>query len=183
MSAIYGESAHFGVSTAPWFLVYTKPKSESIALENLRVQGYEAWLPCVKKLARGPSSGSDLGLTQGALFPRYVFFRPAHHQQSIAPARSTRGVCNMVKFGHEPAALPHHKLVQIARWVDEQQLRGPVDLLGIQVGQSVKIASGPLSGLNALVKMTEQERVIVLLEMMGKEHTVAVPYFQFALSH
>lgn len=32
-----------------WYLAYTKPKQESVALVNLEQQGFEAYLPLFKK--------------------------------------------------------------------------------------------------------------------------------------
>jgi transcriptional antiterminator RfaH len=163
-----------------WYLAYTKPKSEDIGLQNLLNQGFEAWLPKIKAIAsrrRAASAGvQDRLYTQEALFPRYLFFRPAHAQQSIASVRSTIGITKLVSFGFEPARLSHAKLMQIARWVEQQQTREAAELMGLAPGKAVQLVAGPLAGLNALVKMAAKDRVVVLLDILGKEQTVAVPY-------
>ena len=159
-----------------WFLAYTKPKSEDIGLENLLKQGFEAWLPKIKAVKSRRRKAEDALFTQEAMFPRYLFFRPAHAEQSISVVRSTLGITSLVRFGHEFAQLPHDKLRQIALWVEQQQGRSAAEIMGLQPGQTVKVTAGPLAGLDALVRMTAQDRVSVLLQLLGKDHEVAVPY-------
>lgn len=165
-----------------WFLAYSKPRLEEVALQNLLKQGYEAWCPTIKKVParrRGDASAQLFG--QEVLFPRYVFFRPAHAEQSIAPVRSTQGVTSLVRFGVEFARLNHGKLIQIAHWVDQQQGLGAAEIMGLKPGTAVKVTGGPLKGLDALVRMTAADRVIVLLQLIGKDHEVAIPYSELAL--
>jgi transcriptional antiterminator RfaH len=166
-----------------WFLAYSKPRLEDVALNNLLKQGYEAWCPTIKKVpAKRRVQASDALFGQEVLFPRYVFFRPAHAEQSIAPVRSTIGVTSLVRFGIEFARLSHEKLVQIAHWVEQQQGLGAADIMGLKPGSAVKVTAGPLKGLDALVRMTAQDRVIVLLQLIGKDHEVAIPYTDLAVA-
>ena len=160
-----------------WFLAYSKPRLEELALENLLRQSYEAWCPTIKKVpARRRKSDEAALFGQEVLFPRYVFFRPAHAEQSIGPVRSTQGVVSMVRFGVEFARLSHEKLVQIAHRVEQQQDLGAAELMGLKPGTAVKVSAGPLKGLDALVRMTAADRVVVLLQLLGKDHEVAIPY-------
>lgn len=163
-----------------WYLAYTKPKSEEIGRDNLLKQGFEAWLPKIKAVKSRRRKAEDALFTQEAMFPRYLFFRPAHPQQSISVVRSTLGITSLVRFGHEFAQLPHDKLKQIAQWIEQQQERSAAELMGLQPGTAVKVVAGPLAGLDALVRMTAQDRVIVLLQLLGKDHEVAIPYQSLA---
>lgn len=163
--------------TSDWFLAYSKPRLEDVALDNLLKQGFEAWCPTIKKVpARRRKADAAQLFGQEVLFPRYVFFRPAQPEQSIAPVRSTQGVTSLVRFGVEFARLSHEKLIQIAQWVEQQQGLGAADLMGLKPGSVVKVSAGPLRGLDALVRMTAADRVVVLLQLLGKDHEVALPY-------
>lgn len=161
---------------APWYLVHSKPRNEALALQNLLAQGYEAWLPTLKRVATGrrkPKDGSAFVFEP--LFPRYVFFRPGHAGQSIAPARSTLGVSKLVTFGTTPATLAHAKVQEIAQWMEQQHLQDVTQVLGIKSGTKVGITDGPLAGLDALVTLADQDRVVVLLNLLGKAHQVELP--------
>lgn len=163
-----------------WYLAYTKSKAEEQALDNLRNQNYDAWAPQIKSVQKRVSkAAAEAGVPTFTLlfmFPRYVFFRPSSEQHSIGPVQSTAGVSKIVRFGHQPALLSHENLVHIAQWVQRQHQQGTADILGVRPGQQVQLTQGPFAGLDAVVKMTAQERVIVLLELLGKDHTVALPY-------
>lgn len=107
------------------------------------------------------------------MFPRYLFTRPVTDAKSIAPIKSTVGVGNLVCFGHEPARLPHSTIVELARWVDQQHRSNDTDLNPIKNGASVRISHGPFADHQGLVKLTGSKRVLVLLEIMGKQHALA----------
>ncbi|MFC1690228.1 transcription termination/antitermination NusG family protein, partial [Pseudomonadota bacterium] len=65
-----------------WFAVYTKPRQEHIALENLERQAFKCFLP----MAINPyqrRSASKLRIEP--LFPRYLFLNANADQQSLGP--------------------------------------------------------------------------------------------------
>lgn len=160
-----------------WYLAYTKPRAEDVGLDNLLRQGFEAWCPKIKKIPARRRAKADQALfTQEALFPRYVFVRPSHPGQSISSIRSTIGITNLVAFGIEPARLSHDRLVQIAHWVQQQQALGAAEVMGLEPGTPVRITQGPFAGLDALVSMTALDRVIVLLNLLGKAHELPLAY-------
>lgn len=157
-----------------WYLVHSKPRQEALALQQLQAQGYQAWLPQLKRLSRRRQRGVGLFVWE-PLFPRYVFFRPGIATQSIAPARSTVGVTRLVTFGHVPALMPHARLRELALWEREQHRQDAAAVAGLQTGMTVRITDGPLAGLDALVQLPQQDRVVVLLELLGKAHAVMLP--------
>ena len=158
-----------------WYLVHSKPRQEALALEQLLAQGYHAWLPQLKRLSTKRRQRSEGLFAWEPLFPRYVFFRPGTASQSIAPARSTLGVTRLVTFGHVPALMPHGRLQELATWERHQHSLDAAAVAGLQAGMAVRIADGPLAGLDALVQLPQQDRVVVLLDLLGKAHSVTLP--------
>ena len=159
----------------PWYLVHSKPKGEELAQAQLLAQGYEAWLPLMKQVATGRKARQGELFTWGPLFPRYVFFRPGRPEQSVAPARYTTGVTRLVAFGHILATLSHDRMLELARWELGQHDQDAVTLMNLAPGTRVQITQGPLSGLEALVHMSDTERVVVLLDLIGKQHQISLP--------
>ena len=53
-----------------WYLVYTKPRQEEVALTNLTRQGYGVYLPRLRQLRK--RSGKQVPVVE-PLFPRYLF--------------------------------------------------------------------------------------------------------------
>jgi len=158
-----------------WYLVHSKPRQETLALQQLQAQGYQAWLPRLKQLSPPRRQRTQGPFVWEPLFPRYVFFRPGTPAQSIAPARSTTGVARLVAFGHVPALLPHARLSELAQWEQQQHEQDASAVRGLQPGMAVRITEGPLAGLDALVQMPQQDRVLVLLELLGSTHAVTLP--------
>lgn len=158
-----------------WFLAYTRPRLETVALQNLQQQGFDAYLPFYKRLKK---SSAGMQAILEPMFPRYVFFKTSLQAQSIAPVRSTRGVARVVSFGHEIATLGSHTLAAIRQLEQERNAADVADLSVLRPGHSVRFCNPVLSGLRGLVKSVSSRRVTVLLELMGREQVVSVDHQQ-----
>lgn len=158
-----------------WFLAYTRPRLETVALQNLQQQGFDAYLPFYKRLK---NSSAGMQAIFEPMFPRYVFFKTSLQAQSIAPVRSTRGVAQVVSFGHEIATLGSHTLEAIRHLEQERNAADVADLSTLRPGHLVRFCNPALSGLKGLVKSVSSRRVTVLLELMGRQQMVSVDHQQ-----
>lgn len=148
-----------------WYLIQTKPRSESLALENLLNQGYKCYLPMmrVEKVLN-----KEIAIRKVPLFPRYLFINLDLNFQSKSwdSVRSTRGVSNLVRFGQVPAKI-HNELIEYI-YSKEYSFDLKIEPL-YQQGQSLKIINGPFSGFDSIYQgMSSDMRVMVLLEFMRK---------------
>ncbi len=151
-----------------WYVVYTKPKGETVAQENLLRQNYLVRLPLVRKVVRRQVSLEPL-------FPRYLFFKPSSERQSLSPVRSSVGVTSIVRFGMDLAVLSDQCCNSIMNFALEQQQGGVdalLDVQGIREGQKVLVNTGPFAGLEGLVSSVAKDRVMVLMSLLGKEQTL-----------
>lgn len=161
-----------------WYVAYTQPKREQIAVTNLQQQGFDAYLPrykIFKKSLEGALSVFE------PMFPRYVFFRPGDAGKSISGARSTRGVSFVLSFGFIPAVIKPDQLLLIQAC---EEARDSADLAGIspfQPGLQVRLRNCGLQGLEGLVKAVSAKRVTMLLELLGTQQTVHVAHHQLEL--
>ena len=145
-----------------WYLIYTKPQQEEIALLNLERQGYEAYLPKVSGLKR--KQGRSIK-TVVPMFPRYVFIHLDNQTDNWAPIRSTLGVANLVRFGMDAARVPDKLIGELH---SRQNVDGLVALPNkdYKEGQRVRIAVGPFEGYEAIFSEKQaQNRVLVLLKI------------------
>jgi transcriptional antiterminator RfaH len=158
------------MSTKSWYLVYTKPRQESVAQINLVRQGYETYLPLVRQTSR--RQGRRVTVV-GPMFPRYLFIRLDDQSDNWAPIRSTLGVASLVRFGQHAAHVPD-TLVTLLR---EREDEHGVQVLPTQEyhpGSRVRITEGSLAGYEGvLLAKSGRDRVVLLLEILGK-HTRAV---------
>lgn len=166
-------------SESLWFLAHTRPRLESVALQNLQQQGFDAYLPFYKRLKK-----SDAGMDAifEPMFPRYVFFRTLHPAQSIAPVRSTRGIAQVVSFGHEVATIRADTLDAIRQFEHERNVADVGELSSFNPGHVVRFRNTALSGLEGMVKSVSSYRVAVLLEFMGRQQLVSVAHHQLEVA-
>jgi transcriptional antiterminator RfaH len=162
-----------------WYLAYTRPRLEAVALQNLQQQGFNAYLPLYKCLKK-TESGTHVAFEP--MFPRYVFFRPSHANQSIGPVRSTRGVGHIVSFGHVSATIRTDTLRAIQQLEQVRNAADVTELGNLRPGTAVRFADRAFVGLQGLVKSVSSQRVSVLLEIMGREQIVTVDHHQLEVA-
>jgi len=149
-----------------WYLVYTKPRQEALAQANLERQGYGVYLPKVRQMRR--RRGKQEAVVE-PLFPRYLFIHLDTQNDNWGPIRSTFGVASLVRFGSEPAQVPDELVAHLKAQEGQEGLHEWAEPK-MKVGDRVRVAEGPLKGYEGiLLAKTGQERVMLLLEMLGKE--------------
>ncbi len=167
-------------SDLPWYVVHTKVRQEQTACENLARQGFAVYLPRIKALKR--IRGRQQAKLE-PLFPRYIFFQPRSAAHSIAPVRSTLGVMNIVRFGQEPAVMRSEVLRGIREFESRQNEASDDEISPFQPGERVRVADGPLTGLEGLISDVSQERVIVLMHLLGQDTRVSLSRHQLLLAN
>ncbi len=144
-----------------WYLIYSKPQQERLALENLERQGYPSYLPLIRNRRR--RKGRYASIIE-PMFPRYLFVHLSDETDNWGPIRSTIGVANLVRFGMQAARVPDN-LIEMMQGRDEegvQALASP----DIQPGDQVRIVEGVMAGYEAIYQAkTGKERVVLLLQL------------------
>ncbi|MDK9713656.1 MAG: hypothetical protein OEL86_06015 [Sulfuritalea sp.] len=162
-------------SNLPWYVVHTKVRQEQTACDNLVRQGYAVYLPRIKILKR--IRGRQRAL-QEPLFPRYLFVQPRSAAHSIAPVRSTLGVTTIVRFGQEPAVLRPQTLRDIRDFETRRNEARDEDISPFQPGARIRVAAGPLTGMEGLISDVSHERVVVLMRLLGQDTKVSLSHHQ-----
>ena len=155
-----------------WFVLQTKVRSEAVAVHNLENQGFETFLPMLRIQRRRQGSWQSVC---EPLFPGYMFIALDLEKQNTAPIRSTRGVVRLVRLGATLQAFPDPLLNSLKQ---AQALTGggiePARVF--EAGDEVHLVGGPMAGMKAIFKArNSQERVELLLNVLGNETQVSVP--------
>lgn len=154
-----------------WYVILTKPRAEEQARTQLLNQGYEVWLPLLSTWRKVAGTWTQ---KTAPFFPRYLFARPSHEAQSIAPIRSTLGVSALVRFGIEPARLGEPLFADLQRLVEAHAQHPDLRASPFVPGENVSVTAGPLAGLEGIVTRSALERVTVLLHLLGREKEVVL---------
>jgi transcriptional antiterminator RfaH len=156
-----------------WYAVHTHPNGETKALGNLTRQGFEAYLPRYSKKRR---HARKTDYVAAPLFPRYLFVRMDPEAARWRSISSTYGVTHLVCHGETPVALPEGIVEGIMTRQDEKGLVTLDPALPFKPGEKVEVLEGPLKELTGIFQsISDDMRVIVLLEMLGRPVKVRLP--------
>jgi transcriptional antiterminator RfaH len=151
-----------------WCAARLQPGHERYALHCLAVLGYTTYFPRV----RGRRiSGSRKITLNPSLFPGYCFVTIELQWHA---ARWAPGTLGLVMSGGLPVRVPDTAIAEIR----SRERNGLVVLPkppGPRPGTTVRILRGPLEGHRGLYAgMRSQERVLVLLALLGGEQRVVL---------
>jgi len=153
-----------------WFAIHTKPRHEGMAEASLHREQVETFFP---KLCRRKTIRRVRKLVTSPLFPSYIFarFDPA---QCVRLVKYATGVLNIVSFGGNPAIVDDCLIDAIKAHAKDDIVT--IQPVGFKPGDIVEIQTGPLRGMQGIFEreMSDQDRVVVLLEVLSKAARVQV---------
>jgi transcriptional antiterminator RfaH len=163
-------SAHRAVNQS-WYVVYTHPKQEARAADNLAAWGLETFSPRIKE---GRSMMyRQTPPTAKPLFPRYIFAR-FDADSLFQKVCFTRGVHSVVNFGGMPAAVDDEIIMLIKSHL------GPDGFINhyeeFRPNEKVIIKGGPLKNMVGLFlkEVKEGERVAILLDAVSYQASIVI---------
>lgn len=150
-----------------WFVAQTQPRKESVAMQNLRNQGFQAYCPRVRRTRR---HARKFETVSEPLFPGYVFVGIDVSEQPWRSVNGTFGVSRILTDGAGPVALQEGLVEQLmaATGVD-----GGLSGRAARVGQDVRLRTGPFADfVGCIVGLSPGNRVRILLRLMNREITI-----------
>jgi transcriptional antiterminator RfaH len=154
-----------------WYVIHTKPRQESLALENLERQGYTTYCPQITISKRRRNAWHQVS---EPLFPRYLFIELTEGEDDFGPIRSTLGVSKMPRFGGRPATISND-IIESLREQERDNAESPDTELPVNPGDRVRVTDGPFAGLEGIFQNSSKDaRVIILMELLGRENKVSV---------
>lgn len=155
-------------SSDSWVCYYSQPHKEKLAEASLQGAGFEVFLPlCVTLIRRNNKYVQSIR----PLFSRYIF---ARNGEDLIGAKRLNGISGFAGKLLE-ASYVDPLIVDAIRV--RQDDRGVVLLKNSELipGHSVKVLSGPFSGLEAVFsEVDDHKRSFILLDLMGKTHRFRV---------
>jgi len=155
-----------------WYVIHTKPRQESQALENLERQGYTTYCPQITISKRRRNAWHQV---TEPLFPRYLFIELTEGEDDFGPIRSTLGVSNMLRFGGKPATISNDIIESLQQQERDSAETPDTAELPVKPGDRVLVTDGPFAGLEGIFQNSSKDaRVIILMELLGRENRVSV---------
>ena len=156
-----------------WYVASTHTKAESRALWHLGNQGYHAYLPRYRKRR---THARRTEMVSAPLFPGYIFIDVDIGVTRWHPIRSTIGVRDLIRHGNDPVPVPKGVVEDIIDRESEDGLVVAPSLPPFADGEAVTVTAGPfLDQVGFFECESDNERVIILLEMLGRRIRVPLP--------
>lgn len=149
-----------------WYVARTRTGSEMRALWHLNNQGYSAYLPRYRKKIR---HARRVEISLRPLFPGYIFVLVDEDTPHWRPINSTVGVIELVSANGRPQAVPDSIIDNIRAREDQD---GVVTMMSsdLHKGDEVLFHDGILSDARGLLsEVSDDQRVVVLMKLMGRE--------------
>ncbi len=156
-----------------WYVVHTHSRGERLAMDNLHRQGFDAYLPQYFKRRR---HARKVEMVSAPLFPRYLFVGLDLRTARWHAIKSTFGVKCLVRHGDKPAPVPMGVVENIQAHEDGDGKVVMGKVMPFKKNEVVQFNVGAFSDQTGLFDcFTDDERVIVLLELLGRQVKVRVP--------
>ena len=140
---------------------------------NLERQSFECYLPMTGGSDQHRSARNKA--RHEPLFPRYLFLNADPQLQSLEAVRSTRGATGMVRAGFELLRIPESIITGLKARTDPATGLIPLDAVGLNDGDKVRVCDGPLATLEGVFKEHQGvSRSLFLLEILGREAAIKI---------
>ena len=155
-----------GAISFPWFALQVRTRHEQGVASHLESIGYEWFLPLYKCRKRWSDRIKE---TEVPLFPGYLFCRL--NPQDRLPILKTPGVLQIVGYNRNPVPVDEMEINALQRLVSSGVPNHPWPYL--EVGEQVRIESGPLRGLEGrIVEFKGNHRLVLSVKLL--QRSVAV---------
>lgn len=148
-----------------WYAAYTFPRHEKVVAEQLRLKTLETYLPLFEKLSRWKDRTARV---QWPLFPGYVFVRmPLKDRVRVL---EVSGILRLVGFHGHPAPLEEGEIESLRNCL---MFRRAEPHPYIAVGRRVRVAAGPLAGVEGVVvRRKGKMRIVVSIDSIQRSIAV-----------
>ena len=156
-----------------WYVANTHVNAENTAAYNLSRQGFSVYLPKYMKLRR---HARRQDLVPRPLFPRYVFVGVGIKNKRWRAINSTIGINHLISFDGRPTILHSDILDQVRARENNDGMIVTRESCHFRKGDRVEIVRGALCEQTGLFdSLDDKKRVIVLLDLLGRQVRVRAP--------
>jgi transcription antitermination factor NusG len=151
-----------------WFALRVKSRTEKMVSTIARNKGFEEFLPLYQSRRKWSDRFKSVEMP---LFPGYVFCRL--NPEFRLPLLTIPGVMSFVGIGKVPVPIEEAEIAAIQTAVGAGLLAEPYPFL--EAGQRVRLAEGPLAGLEGLlVEVRKQQRLLVSVSMLKRSIAIEI---------
>ncbi len=153
-----------------WHVLWTQSHCEQLVHDQLAGRGFEAFLPKINVWSR---RGGRRHLVRQPMFPGYLFLRHALDKDAYIEVRKARGLVTVLGRTWDRLAVVPESEIESVRALSGSDLPS-MPFPYLKDGMRVRIASGPLSGLEGILERRKEEKGFLVLSVEVLCRSVAV---------
>ena len=152
----------------PWYALQVRTRYERVVAEHLGGRGYEWFLPLSKERKRWSDRIKEV---ESPLFPGYLICR--FDVQNRLPILKTPGLIQIVGYNRQPISVDEFEIAAIQTLVASGL---PNQLCSfVEIGDRVRIQSGPLYGLEGiLVESRGRHKFVLSVSLLQRSVAVEI---------
>jgi transcriptional antiterminator RfaH len=155
------------IAPVRWYVAKTHPNGEQKASFHLQRQGFDVYLP---RYLRRVSHARRISWQPRPLFPTYLFVSITGPEQRWRAINSTVGVTHLICDERGPIAVPAVIVEALQNEEDDSGLVLTGRKIPFEKGAEVQIMSGAFADhIGRFDGATDDERVVILLDLMGRQ--------------
>jgi transcription antitermination factor NusG len=140
-----------------WYALQVRPRCECLVAALLTSKGYEIFAPVYKSARKWSDRTKEIEVH---LFPGYVFCHFDPGVRSNSPVNTTPGVLKILGFANKPAPVDPKEMDAVR--LAAQSKMSPKPFPYLASGLKIRIAHGPLSGLEGILARVKNKDVLVV---------------------
>lgn len=153
-----------------WFAVWTHSHCEQLVNDQLRAKGFETFLPTVQTWSRRAGVKRLIPLP---MFSSYLFIRGAMTKTNYIEIAKTKGLVRLLgPHWDQLTAVSDPEIDALQQVVETGLTIMPHPYL--REGQRVRIAHGPLAGIEGILVRTRPKQGILVLSVDVLQQSVSV---------
>jgi transcription antitermination factor NusG len=154
------ESTTPPVEATSWYALKVHARAEAAVVKALQNRGFSPYCPMRRESRR---YSDRIKVVETALFSGYVFCQ--FDAKRKLPLITCPGVEHIVGTPEGPTSIPFQQLLDVKRMIDA----GALAVHGLECGQSVRVISGVLQGIEGtLIRETSGDRLVVSIELLNQ---------------
>ena len=153
-----------------WHVLWTQSHCEQLVRDQLAGRGFETLLPELNVWSR---RAGERRLVRRPMFPGYLFLRNVLDKAAYIEVRKARGLVSVLGDGWDRlAVVPDGEIESILALSRSDLPSLPYPFL--KEGMRVRIASGPLAGVEGILDQRKAEKGFLVLSVELLRRSVAV---------
>lgn len=145
----------------PWFVIYTKSKSEKIAASALRKKYIEVYCPLIKVQRKW---SDRIKIIEEPLFRSFCFVNLSEKDRHLV--FDTPGVVRYLFWDKKPAIVRQEEIDIIKRLLSDFD-NSAIEVLRFTSGDKIVIESGAFMDQEAQILVTQGKHIVVKIESLG----------------